>query len=146
MLKDIQKALLTGISYILPFLVIVGMLIAITGMFIEYVNLDISSVIYLREFAWIVMDFMPAIFAAYVAYEIGDKIAIAPGFIGGYLANNPIIEETTASGFLGAILMRLFAGYLIVILKKVKTPELLESLKKIFIYTSYYCNNNFLRY
>lgn len=130
MLKKIQKALMTGISYMLPFLVIAGMLIAITGMITEYIRPDISSILYLREFAWLLMDFLPAIFAAYVAYEIGEKLAIAPGFIGGYLANNPIIEETAASGFLGALLMGVLTGYLVVLLKNVKVPELLESIKE----------------
>lgn len=130
MLKDLQKALMTGVSYMLPFLVIAGMTIAITGMVSEYIHPTLPAVNVLRECGWILMDFIPAVFAAYVAYDLGRKIAIAPGFIGGFLAGNPIIEGTAASGFLGAIITGLLAGYLVAFLKKIKVHPLLESIKE----------------
>ncbi|WP_042221926.1 PTS fructose transporter subunit IIC [Oceanobacillus manasiensis] len=130
MLKKLQQALMTGVSYMLPFIVIAGMTIAVTGMWTQYINPDTVAINTLNGFAWTIMDLIPAIFAAYVAYAIGDKAAIAPGFVGGYIASQPLIEGTAASGFLGAMVAGVIAGYLVAYSKKIKVPEFLESIKK----------------
>ncbi|MDZ7835948.1 MAG: hypothetical protein U5K84_12120, partial [Alkalibacterium sp.] len=53
----------------------------------------------LNGFAWTMMNIIPAIFAAYMAYAIGDKAAIIPGFIGGYIAAHPPLEIHPPVGF-----------------------------------------------
>lgn len=129
-MRNVQKALMTGVSYMLPFIVFAGMTIAVTGMYSQYIQADSASITTLNGFAWIMIDMIPAIFAAYVAYAIGDKSAIAPGFIGGYIAAHPAIENTSASGFLGAILAGFIAGYTVLYFRKIPVPEFMESVKK----------------
>ncbi|OJF90663.1 PTS fructose transporter subunit IIC [Alkalibacterium sp. 20] len=128
-MRKIQQALMTGVSYMLPFIVIAGMTIAFTGMFTQYIGVESELISTLNGFAWVIMGLIPAIFAGYVAYAIGDKPAIAPGFIGGLIASQPVIEGTAASGFLGAMIGGLIAGYLVKYSKKVKVPSILESIK-----------------
>lgn len=129
-MRKLQQALMTGVSYMLPFIVFAGMTIAITQMYSQYVSVDSSVVNTLNGFAWVIMDLIPAIFAAYMAYAIGDKAAIAPGFIGGYIAAHPTVENTSASGFLGAILAGFIAGYVVSYFRKLPFPDFLESIKK----------------
>lgn len=129
-MKKFQQALMTGVSYMLPLIVFAGMTIAVTGMIAQSTSGDIQSVTLLNGFAWTMMDIIPAIFAAYMAYAIGDKAALIPGFIGGYIAAHPPLENTSASGFLGAILAGFLAGYVVLAMRKIPMPEFLKSIHK----------------
>lgn len=132
-MKKIQRALMTGVSYMLPFIVVAGLTIALTGIMSTYFGMNNEVITKLNGFGWTVMGFIPPIFGAYVAFAIGDKAAIAPGFIGGWIAANPVLENTSASGFLGALLAGLIAGYLVQWLKKMPIPEMIDSLKSTLI-------------
>lgn len=130
---NIRKALMTGISYMLPFIVFAGMTIAFTGIISEYINAEIGWVTTLNGFAWTVMGFIAPFFAAYVAYALAGKPGIAPGFIGGWIAVNPVIDGAKDSGFLGGLIAGLLAGFLVYQLKKVKLPEVIDSLRPTLI-------------
>lgn len=132
-MKNIQRALMTGVSYMLPFIVVAGLTIAITGILTSYFGLDSGVITSLNGFAWTVMGFIPPIFGAYVSYAIADKAGIAPGFIGGWIAANPILEGTSASGFLGGLIAGLLAGYLVLLFKKIPIPKMIDSLKSTLI-------------
>ncbi len=56
--------------------------------------------------------FMLPVLAGYIAMAIGDRPALALGFVGGYIAANG------KSGFLGALVAGFAAGYIIVLLRK----------------------------
>lgn len=73
---------------------------------------------------------MLPVLAGYIAMAIGDRPALALGFVGGYIAANG------KSGFLGAIVAGFLAGYLILGLRKVceKLPEALEKIAPVLIY------------
>lgn len=129
-MKKFQQALMTGVSYMLPLIVFSGMTIAVTGMIAQSASSEIQAVTLLNGFAWTMMNIIPAIFAAYMAYAIGDKAALIPGFIGGYIAAHPLVEGTSASGFLGAILAGFLAGYVVLALRKLPMPEFLQSIHK----------------
>jgi PTS system fructose-specific IIC component len=75
-------------------------------------------------------SFMLPILAGYIAMSIGDRPALAVGFVGGYLAN------AGKAGFLGALLAGFIAGYLILGLKKLfsKLPQSLEGIKPVLLY------------
>lgn len=62
---------------------------------------------------------MIPVFAAGVARAIGDKPAVAPAFIAGYIINDAgFLGTETGAGFLGAILVGFGVGYLVKLLKK----------------------------
>lgn len=133
MVRKMQQALMTGVSYMLPFIVVAGMTIAISGICTSYFGLESDFLTNLNTFGSTVLGFVPPIMGAYVAFAIGDKAAIAPGFIGGWIANNPVLEGTQSSGFLGAIIAGLIAGYMVDQLKKMPFPELISSLKTMMV-------------
>lgn len=132
-MKKIQRALMTGVSYMLPFIVVAGLTIAITGILTSYFGVTSDVVAKLNGFAWTVMGFIPPIFGAYVSYAIADKAGIAPGFIGGFIAANPILENANASGFLGGLIAGLIAGFLVVQMKKIPFPKIIDSLKSTLV-------------
>lgn len=74
--------------------------------------------------------FMLPILAGFIAMSIGDRPALAVGFVGGALANSG------GSGFLGALLAGFIAGYLVLGLKKLfdYLPDSLEGLKPTLLY------------
>ena len=62
--------------------------------------------------------------------SIGDRPALAVGFVGGMIASQG------KSGFLGALLAGFIAGYLIVFLRKVfgKLPQSIEKIAPVLLY------------
>lgn len=137
-----QQNLMTGISYMIPIVVGAGMLMGIGGIAGQLIGFDVwsaealvSSSLIEQTFAWItqiagkgLMNLMYPVFAAYLAYAIGDKSALAPGFLGGAIA------QATGSGFIGSILIGLIAGYTIRFLNdKIKIKRKFIGIKTMFL-------------
>lgn len=131
-LKEIQEALMTGVSYMLPLVIAGGILIAIGFALGGY---DIpNSVGYGENFAstlfWLgkaSFGLMVPFLGAYVAYSIADKPGLAVGLVGGWMATDPW-GLGQASGFLGGLIAGIIAGYLVNLLKKIPLPAALRSL------------------
>ncbi|MDD5791762.1 MAG: PTS fructose transporter subunit IIC [Erysipelotrichaceae bacterium] len=131
-LKEMQEALLTGVSYMLPFVIAGGILIAIGFAIGGY---DIPSTVAMGgNFAsttfWlgkVGFGLMVPVLGAYVAYSIADKPGIAVGMVAGWMATDPW-GVGQASGFLGALIGGLIAGYLVNLLKKIPVPAKLRAL------------------
>lgn len=133
---DIYKHLMNGVSFMLPFVVSGGILIAISFMFgINSANIESSQY---NEFAAFLnsvggtagFGLMVPIFAGYVAYSIADRPGLAPGAIGG------LIAARGGSGFLGGLIAGFLAGYVIFLLKKVliRLPKSLQGLNPVLLY------------
>lgn len=136
-LKNIQKALLTGCSYMMPFVVAGGIIFAISlfganatdkGMatangFMENIKLIGKAGLFMM---------IPAM-GGYVAYSIAGRPGLAPGFILGYIANGEIGTSGAKTGFLGALLMGIAAGYFALYLKNLKVPNYIKSIMPILI-------------
>ena len=65
-----------------------------------------------QNVGWSTIGLMNMVLAGYIAYSIGDKPALAAGFVGGVLANS------TNAGFLGALVAGFFAGWITNVIKK----------------------------
>ncbi len=126
-LREIQEALLSGVSYMLPFVISGGILIAV-GFAIGGYNIpdsvekygDLASTSF-----WVgktAFSLMCPVLAAYVAYSIADKPGISAGMVGGLLASDQ------GSGFLGALIAGIIAGYIVNQLKRIPLPMSLRSL------------------
>ncbi|MBO0409511.1 PTS sugar transporter subunit IIA [Enterococcus hulanensis] len=133
---DIYKHLMNGVSFMLPFVVSGGILIAISFMFgVNSANPDSSQY---NEFAAFLnsvggsaaFGLMVPIFAGYVAFSIADRPGLAPGAIGGMIAS------TGGSGFLGGLIAGFVAGYSILLLRKVliKLPKSLHGLNPVLLF------------
>lgn len=141
-LSELQQHLMTGISYMIPIIVPAGIIMGI-GIMIGQVsgydawNTDLlTSTDAVQKFvAWItqvagagMMGLMFPVFAAFVSYSIADKPGLAPGFIGGYLAN------VMGSGFLGAVAIGLIGGYIVQLLNdKIQFSRTFRPVKTMFI-------------
>lgn len=124
-LKDIKQALLTGVSYMLPFVVAGGILVAIGFAGGGAVAVTQSETGFWSRIFWWGKDafgMMVPIMAAYVAFSIGDKPAILPGMIAG------ICSDKIGGGFIAALIGGIIAGYLVQALKKIPIPRALKSL------------------
>ena len=127
------KHLMTGVSFMLPFVVAGGLLIAlafalggIDAMKPEHagtLGFALGEIGAKAAFALIV----PAL-AGYIAYSIADRPGIAPGMIGGMLAAN------LQAGFLGGIAAGFIAGYATSFLNRhIRLHRNLEGLKPVLI-------------
>ncbi|WP_329176493.1 fructose-specific PTS transporter subunit EIIC [Streptomyces decoyicus] len=135
------KALMNGVSYMIPFVVVGGLLIAISlavgghptpeglkiapGSFWEDVN-NIGAIGF---------QLMVPILSGYIAYAIGDRPALVPGMIGGWIATHGELYgmKDASAGFIGGIVTGFLAGYLVVWIKKVKVPRFAQPIMPIIV-------------
>lgn len=134
--RQIYKHLMNGVSHMLPFVIGGGILIALSFLLDDY-SIDPSKfgsntpmAAFFMKVGGGAFGFMLPILAGYIAMSIGDRPALAVGFVGGSLAS------AGGSGFLGALLAGFIAGYLVLGLKKVfeKLPQSLEGIKPVLLY------------
>ena len=140
----IYTQLIIGVSHMLPFVVCGGILIAIAFL-IDGLNVDINALpadqrsnfgtitpiaAMFKNIGGVAFGLMLPVLAGFIGMAIGDRPALALGFVGGMLAANG------KSGFLGALVAGFLAGYLIVGLRKIcdKLPEAIEKLAPVLIY------------
>lgn len=135
----IYKHLMTGVSFMIPFVVAGGLLIALGFAFGGIYVFDCPGTIAYDIFWTGKASFalMIPIFAGYIAYSIADRPGLVPGMVGGLIAANvPNYDflNTKVSGFLGAIIAGFVAGYVVLLLKKyIKLPKALQGLMPIMI-------------
>ncbi|MFF3645735.1 fructose-specific PTS transporter subunit EIIC [Streptomyces sp. NPDC002564] len=135
------KALMNGVSYMIPFVVVGGLLIAISlslgghtdpkgGLVIP----DGSFWMHVNQIGTIGFTLMVPILSGYIAYAIGDRPALVPGMIGGWIANTGDLYDSKAgAGFIGAIVTGFLAGYLVLWIKKVKVPKFVQPIMPIIV-------------
>lgn len=142
----IIKHLLSGVSYMIPFIIFGGLLIAISlgiGKAI-YDDGNIPNntfLFYLLKFGETAFGLMIAILGGYIANSIAGRSAIAPAMIVSLIANNtslifplPGIETAnTPLGFIGAILFGVTIGYTVKWMNSWNIHKNLASIMPIFI-------------
>ena len=134
--KKVYRDLMNGVSHMLPFVIGGGILIAVAFLLDDYslnpanFGSNLPQAAFFKAIGDAAFGFMLPILAGDIAMGIADRPALAPGFVGGFLA------KEGGSGFLGALLAGFAAGYLILLLKKLfdKLPRSLEGIKSILLY------------
>ncbi|MBS7130796.1 MULTISPECIES: fructose-specific PTS transporter subunit EIIC [Clostridium] len=151
-LSEMMEAIMTGISYMIPVIVAAGLMMGIAklwamgigqvdnlGTLAESTNQLYVFLHYLDKFGGLIFKFIYPVFAAYVAYSIADRPGLVPGFIGGAFAGGLHftfwgVQGGIPSGFLGALLLGLVAGYLTRFLNKnIKLNKNLQAMKPMFL-------------
>ncbi|MEV8629898.1 fructose-specific PTS transporter subunit EIIC [Streptomyces sp. NPDC051079] len=134
------KALMNGVSYMIPFVVVGGLLIAISlalGGHATPEGLVIPSDSFwmdVNNIGVIGFKLMVPILSGYIAYAIGDRPALVPGMIGGWIANDGSLYHSEAgAGFIGAIVTGFLAGYLVLWIKKVRVPRFVRPIMPIIV-------------
>src|SRR5699024_3576697 len=120
----IYRHLMNAVSYMIPFIVVGGLLIAIAltlggeqtpGGIVIPEDSFWSKINALGEASF---SFMVPILAGFIAYSIADRPGLAPGIIGGFIAVNGSFYGTEAdAGFIGGIIAGFLAGYVVLALK-----------------------------
>lgn len=140
----IYTQLMNGVSHMLPFVVGGGILIAIAFL-IDGLSIDINALpadqrgnfgtitpvaAMFKNIGGVAFGLMLPVLAGFIGMAIGDRPALALGFVGGMMAANG------KSGFLGALVAGFLAGYLILGLRKIcdKLPDAIEKLAPVLIY------------
>ena len=141
---QIYTQLMNGVSHMLPFVVGGGILIALAFL-IDGLCVDMNALsaadrgnfgtitpvaAQLKTIGNLAFGLMLPVLAGYIGEAIGDRPALAVGFVGGLMAYNG------KSGFLGALVAGFVSGYLILLLRKLcdKLPEALEKIAPVLIY------------
>ena len=133
--STVRQWLMTGVSYMLPFVTAGGILIALAFLVGDTVTVVEENVY--ENFSWGALFFkiggtafsmIGPILAGFIAYAMADRPGIAPGIVSGLIANE------IGAGFLGAIIGGLLAGAVVMGLKRVPFPASLRSLLPVLFY------------
>ncbi len=152
--QKLKKALLTGVSYMIPFVAGGGLLIALGFLMGGYLITQYADAIVVdnsifnlpTEFpdnAWgplgaylgavlfkigaLSLGFLVPALAGYIAYAIADRPGIAPGFVAGAVAG------FMGAGFLGGIVGGLLAGYIAHVIGQIQVARWLRGLMPVVI-------------
>lgn len=148
--------LLTGISYMIPYVIFGGLMIALSlGLAKAIYGQDSSApkgdlLYYLGEMGKISFQVMIGILGGYIAYSIAGRSALMPAIVVSLVANQANllyefggISSQTPMGFIGAIFYGLVVGYTVRWMNQLKMPSSLAGAMPIFIIpigvTLFYC-------
>ncbi|HLX72113.1 MAG TPA: PTS fructose transporter subunit IIC [Verrucomicrobiae bacterium] len=145
-LQQHKQYLLTGVSYVIPFIACGGILIAASlayAFHFHYLNAHggpdpSQGPAFVRGMATIggkAFELFPAVLAGFIAYGMAGKPGLVPGFVGGFIAGMPqtVGDKNASAGFLGAIFIGLVAGHIVNLLKKLPMPKLFRPVMPIII-------------
>lgn len=152
--SEMAAAILTGISYMIPVIVSAGLMIGLAklgampfGLVQEIGNPEYAThsneyfkiLHHLDKFGGLIFKFMYPVFGAFVAYALANRPGIVSGFIGGAFAAGLHftfwgVEGGVASGFLGALVLGLTAGYVSKIAnERIKLGKNFQAMKPMLI-------------
>jgi PTS system fructose-specific IIC component len=139
--SNIYKALMNGVSYMIPFVVVGGLLIAVSLTLGGEPDPDGGLVIpegsfwnTINQIGGVGFTLMVPILSGYIAYAIADRPGLAPGMICGWIANTGSFYGSEAgAGFIGAIITGFAAGYLALAIKRVQVPEAVRPIMPIIV-------------
>ncbi|WP_317232266.1 PTS fructose transporter subunit IIABC [Clavibacter capsici] len=143
----LKRWLLTGVSYMIPFVAGGGLLMALGFLLGGYRISDVASDIvvqnsianlpdggimsYLGAVAFVIgnasMKFLVPVLAGYIAYAIADRPGIAPGFVAG------AVSLIMGAGFLGGLVGGLLAGGIAYAIGRIDVPRWLRGLMPVVI-------------
>ncbi|MET9391388.1 fructose-specific PTS transporter subunit EIIC [Streptomyces sp. NPDC006624] len=136
----LRKWLMSGVSYMVPFVAAGGLLIAL-GFAIGGYKIDKAPSV-MEHFAWTQADswaallfqigvvafgFLVPVLAGYIAYGMADRPGLVPGFVGGSIA------LTVNAGFLGGLAAGLIAGGVVMAIQKVRIPAALRGIMPVVV-------------
>lgn len=136
--QDLVKAFNTGVSYMMPVVVVGGICLALSlaggeatagkGMVVNNPFLQNLGTIGMAGFSMMI-----PVLSGYIAYSLAGKPGLTPGLITGFIANQPVGEGHVQTGFLGAMLLGILSGYLAKWVKTWKVGKTLAPIMPILI-------------
>ncbi|MER7406652.1 fructose-specific PTS transporter subunit EIIC [Streptomyces sp. NPDC000070] len=136
----LRKWLMSGVSYMVPFVAAGGLLIAlgfaIGGYEVDKAPSVMDHFMWLQADSWaallfqigaVAFGFLVPVLAGYIAYGMADRPGLVPGFVGGSIA------LTINAGFLGGLAAGLIAGGVVIAIQKVKIPAALRGIMPVVV-------------
>lgn len=134
----IYQHLMNGVSFMVPFIVVGGLLIAIAlslGGKTTPEGIAVPEGTFwfnIQQIGGAAFTFMIPILAGYIAYSIADKPGLVPGMIGGLIAaTGSYYGSEAGAGFIGGIIAGFLAGYIALWIKKIKVPKAMQPVMPI---------------
>lgn len=139
---EVKNAIMTGVSWMLPFVIAGAVLMGIARIGASAWGIDniwdasheqaasivVQTLHKFDGFGGLALSLMLPVVAGYISFALANKPGLAPGMVGGLLASN------LGTGFLGALAAGFVAGYIVRALNRyVKLPKALASAGPIFI-------------
>ncbi|WP_432058418.1 PTS fructose transporter subunit IIC, partial [Streptomyces sp. bgisy022] len=136
----LRKWLMSGVSYMVPFVAAGGLLIALGFAIGGYEINEAPSV--MEHFLWteaaswgallfqiggVAFGFLVPVLAGYIAYGMADRPGLVPGFVGG------AISLTINAGFLGGLAAGLIAGAVVIGIQRVRIPAALRGIMPVVV-------------
>ncbi|WP_031510167.1 PTS fructose transporter subunit IIABC [Streptomyces megasporus] len=136
----LRRYLMSGVSYMVPFVAAGGLLIALSFALGGYEIANAKSVA--EHFVWTETEswaallnqiggaafgFLVPVLAGYIAYGMADRPGLVPGFVGGAIA------VTIEAGFLGGLVAGLIAGGVVTAIQRVRIPATLRGIMPVLV-------------
>ncbi|MGW4083497.1 PTS fructose transporter subunit IIABC [Streptomyces sp. NPDC004822] len=136
----LRKWLMSGVSYMVPFVAAGGLLIAL-GFAIGGYRINEAAPV-TEHFAWgqadswgallfqiggVAFGFLIPVLAGYIAYGMADRPGLVPGFVGGMIA------FTINAGFLGGLVAGLLAGGVVLAIQRIDIPPVLRGIMPVVV-------------
>jgi PTS system fructose-specific IIC component len=136
----LRKWLMTGVSYMVPFVAAGGLLIALAfaigGYTIDKAPSVAEHFVWTDSTSWaallfqvggVAFGFLVPILAGFIAYGMADRPGLVPGFVGGAIA------LTINAGFLGGLIAGLLAGAVVMAIQRVTIPPVLRGIMPVVV-------------
>ncbi|MFE5598695.1 fructose-specific PTS transporter subunit EIIC [Streptomyces coelicoflavus] len=136
----LRKWLMSGVSYMVPFVAAGGLLIAlgfaIGGYEINKAPSVMDHFVWTQADSWgallfqiggVAFAFLVPVLAGYIAYGMADRPGLVPGFVGGSIA------LTINAGFLGGLAAGLLSGAVVLAIQRVPIPKALRGIMPVVV-------------
>ncbi|MFJ3228291.1 fructose-specific PTS transporter subunit EIIC [Streptomyces sp. NPDC086783] len=136
----LRKWLMSGVSYMVPFVAAGGLLIAlgfaIGGYEVNKAPSVMDHFMWMQADSWgalffqiggVAFGFLVPVLAGYIAYGMADRPGLVPGFVGG------AISLTINAGFLGGLAAGLIAGGVVLGIQRVPIPAALRGIMPVVV-------------
>ncbi|MFD3483742.1 fructose-specific PTS transporter subunit EIIC [Streptomyces sp. NPDC058665] len=136
----LRKWLMSGVSYMVPFVAAGGLLIAlgfaIGGYTVDKAPSVAEHFVWTESMSWaallfqiggLAFSFLVPVLAGYIAYGMADRPGLVPGFVGGSIA------LTINAGFLGGLAAGLIAGGTVMAVQRIKVPAALRGIMPVVV-------------
>ncbi|MFD8172749.1 fructose-specific PTS transporter subunit EIIC [Streptomyces sp. NPDC059709] len=136
----LRKWLMSGVSYMVPFVAAGGLLIAlgfaIGGYEINKAPSVMDHFVWTQADSWgallfqiggVAFAFLVPVLAGYIAYGMADRPGLVPGFVGGSIA------LTINAGFLGGLAAGLISGGVVLAIQRVPIPKALRGIMPVVV-------------
>lgn len=139
--KEMYKGIMSGISHMLPLVVIAGMTLGLLNLVFSYAETHNPDNYMLYRYYYMganLMGYMLPILGAYIAYGIAGKPALIPGLMAGMVSKGGTfgsgLDALPTSGFFGAVIGGIVAGIVVkFLMDKIKLSKTYDPLKTLFI-------------